>query len=133
VEARKGTDLFISGYKNGIYWLYAADSAENISELEELSILGLGTESDKNQGFQVFPHPIVQSAIFSFTLDSDQEVWLSLMDSQGRVLRKEHQGHLLAGQNQIILQRDYLPAGIYYFRLEYDSGLARSGTLIIQD
>lgn len=133
VEARKGMDMFLSGYENGVYWLYAADSAENVSEPEELTILGLGIDSEEIREFRVFPNPLVRQAILSFTLDSDQEFWLSLMDSQGRILRKESCGYLDAGQNQIILQRDQLPAGMYFFRLENASGEATSGQLMIRD
>jgi glucuronoarabinoxylan endo-1,4-beta-xylanase len=133
VGARKGMDMFISGYENGNYWLYAVDSAENISEPEELTVLGLGIDSEEFRGFGVFPNPFDRQTILSFTLDSDLEIWLSLIDSQGRILRKESCGYLDAGQNQLVLQRDNLPAGMYFFRLESSSGEAKSGQLLIRD
>jgi len=133
VEAQKGAELFISGYENGVYWLYAADSAENISEPEVLSILGVGIEPEKIRQFQVFPNPFSQQAILSFTLAAGQEVCLSLMDSQGRILRKDKLGHLNAGRNQVILQRDNLPEGMYFYLLENASGETRSGPILIRD
>lgn len=134
VEARKGMDMFISDYENGIYWLYAADSAGNVSEPEELTILGVGMEPEEQiNRFNVFPNPFTHRAILSISLNTDQEVWLSLLDSQGRILRKESHGHLEAGQHQLILHRDHLPAGLYFFRLESVSGEAVSGQLLIRD
>jgi hypothetical protein len=75
----------------------------------------------------------VQYSILSFILDADQEVSLSLMDNQGRLIKTERFGRLHAGQNQVVLQRDNLPAGMYYFRLDYASGEGKSGSLLIQD
>ncbi|MEN8201791.1 MAG: hypothetical protein ABFS28_04285 [Bacteroidota bacterium] len=133
VEARKAADMLVSGYENGVYWLYAADSAENISEPEELTILGVGIESESFQQFGVFPNPFTQQAILNITLIKDQKLWLSMMDSRGRTLRKESYGHLEVGLHQLILQRNNLPEGVYFFRLENASGEAKSGHLLIRD
>jgi len=133
VVANTATSLMISGMDNGVYWLYAADSAENISEPEVLTILGVGIESAIIQTFNVYPNPFSQQLVFRFTLSADQEIILMLMDSQGRVVRKETYRHLSAGQNQVILQRNELPEGIYFFRLENSGGEGKSGPLMIQD
>lgn len=135
IEVMAGTaaSLLISGMDNGVYWLYASDSAENISEPQVLTILGVGIESSIIQTFSAFPNPFSKQLVFRFTLHADQEISLVLMDSQGRVVRKEIFGPLAAGQNQVILQRDKLPEGIYFFRLEDSEGEGRSGPLMIQD
>jgi hypothetical protein len=134
VEARKGMNMFISDHENGLYWLYAADSAQNISEPEELTILGVGMEPEEHiKQLHVVPNPFAHQAILSISLNTDQEVWLSLLDSQGRMLRKKFHGHLEAGQHQLILPRDQLPAGLYFFRLENGSGETMSGQFLIRD
>ena len=82
----------------------------------------------KQQGSDLIP-----GAGGEFTLQSDEEVWLTLLDGRGRVARKEKLGQLVAGKHQVILQRADLPAGMYFFRLENASGLSGSGQILIRD
>ena len=125
--------ISISGLENGLYWLYATDSAFNISEPEVITILGVGIEKSSLHLFNVYPNPFIQYATLNFALKKDQVMWLTLMDSQGRVVKKQSLGHLVAGQQQFILQRNGLPEGLYFFRLENSEGEGRSGRIIIRD
>jgi glucuronoarabinoxylan endo-1,4-beta-xylanase len=133
VEARRGANLLISGMGNGVYWLYASDSARNISEQETLTIMGVGIELHGISGLEVFPNPISESAMLKFSLKEGQEMWLILMDSQGRMVRKEHLGILPTGDQQIVLHRDDLADGLYFFRLENRNNEGLSGSLMMGD
>jgi len=133
VAARAAANLFISGLENGVYWLYAADSAQNISEPEALTVLGVGIESFGFQSFEVYPNPFSESAIFKFSLTKGQDMWLTLMDSKGRVVRSESLGHLVTGVQEVILPRDGLAEGLYFFRLENQDHKGHSGRVLIGD
>ncbi len=133
VAARRGANLVISGLANGAYWLYASDSAQNISEPETLTVMGVGIELHDIQGLEVYPNPISKSAMFKFSLRKGQEMCLTLMDNQGRVLRKELLGFLNAGDQQIIFHRDGLAEGLYFFKLENTNKEGLSGTLMMGD
>jgi hypothetical protein len=60
-------------------------------------------------------------------------MWLTLMDSQGRVVRKEYLGILTAGDQKVVFHRDDLAEGLYFFRLENRNKEGLSGTLMIGD
>ena len=133
VAARRGTNLVLSGMENGTYWLYASDSAQNISEPEVVTVMGVGIELHKISGLEVFPNPISESATLKFSLNEGQEMWLILMDSQGRTVRKEYLGILTTGGQQIVIHRDNLSEGLYFFSLENNHKEGFAGTLIIGD
>jgi len=133
VTARSAANLFVSDLANGMYWLYASDSAENISEPEAVSVLGVGIESLIIHRFEVFPNPVSQVATFKFSLKKGQDMWLTLMDSQGRVVRKEYLGILTAGVQELIFHRHGLAKGLYFFRLDNPDKKGISGTLMIGD
>lgn len=133
VEAEKVAEIPITGLENGTYWFYACDSAENISEPAVLILLGVGRESQHVSAFKLYPNPFTEQSTIYFTLDMEQEMWLTLMDSQGRVFRKETLGVLPSGKQSLVIQRRDLPGGIYFFRLENSGSEGPAGSIIIQD
>lgn len=133
VDARRAANLYVSELANGIYWLYGSDSAENISEPAAVSILGVGIESLIIHRFEVYPNPVLQVATFKFSLKKAQDMWLTLMDSRGRMVRKEHFGILPAGEQELIFHRDGLAEGLYFFRLDNPDKEGISGTLMMGD
>ncbi len=133
VVARTAANILIAGLDNGVYWLYASDSAQNISEPEAVRVLGVGIESSIIHRVEFYPNPISQSATLKFSMKKGQNIWLTLMDSQGRVVRREPLGHLNIGEHEIIFHRDGLTEGLYFFRLESRDREWLSGTLMIGD
>jgi glucuronoarabinoxylan endo-1,4-beta-xylanase len=133
VAAKRAASLFVSELANGIYWLFASDSAENISEPAALTVLGVGIESLLIHSFEVYPNPISQLATFKFSLKKGQDMCLTLMDNQGRLVRKEYLGILTAGEHELIFHRDGLAEGLYFFRLESPDIKGISGTLMMGD
>lgn len=133
VDARRAANLYVSQLTNGIYWLYGSDSADNISEPAAVSVLGVGIESFVIHGFEVYPHPIAEVATFKFTLKKAQDMWLTLMDSRGRMVRKVHFGTLPAGEQELIFHRVGLAEGLYFFRLDNPDKEGISGTLMMGD
>jgi len=59
VEAVSNTavKVSLSGLFNGVYWLYARDSAGNISEPAVFEILGVGFEDEMAGHFRFYPNP----------------------------------------------------------------------------
>lgn len=94
---------------------------------------GVGMEAFNLSELEAFPNPFSQYVILRFSLDEAQEMHLILMDSQGRMVRKESFGMIPAGPFEITLDRETLPEGIYMFRLENSPGKGYSGNLLIRD
>ena len=132
-EANTPVSMPIGGLENGDYWFYATDSAENISEPAVLTLLGVGLEPSVVFHFNLYPNPFTEQTTLHFFLKREQEMWITLMDSQGCVIRKEALGHLNAGSQRLVLQRRDLPDGIYFFKLENSRAEGPAGRMVIQD
>ena len=63
------------------------------------------------------PDPLRSSGRISFRLAREQDVRLELLDVQGRTLRTLASERRGAGEHSLALQRDDLPAGLYWLRL----------------
>jgi glucuronoarabinoxylan endo-1,4-beta-xylanase len=133
VEAATPVSMPIGGLENGDCWFFATDSAENISEPAVLTVLGVGLEPSVVFHFNLYPNPFTEQTTLHFSLKREQEMWITLMDSQGRVIRKEALGHLNAGSQQLMLERRGLPDGIYFFKLENSRAEGPAGRIVIQD
>lgn len=75
--------------------------------------------------FTVGPNPVQQQVVIRFE-DNIQVHHIALADLQGRILRK----YLFQQGNQITLQRDNLPSGVYQLMVR-DEGLGYSTTKLV--
>jgi glucuronoarabinoxylan endo-1,4-beta-xylanase len=133
VEAETPVNMPIGDFENGDYWFYATDSVENISEPAVLTLLGVGLEPSTAFHFNLYPNPFTEQTTLHFSLKREQEMWITLMDSQGRVIRKEALGYRNAGSQRLVLERRDLPDGIYFFKLENSRAEGPAGRMVIQD
>ena len=131
VLAGIAVEIPVTGLDNGVYWLYARDTACNISELEEVVLFGVGIAPDGKPGCRVFPNPMERAAVLEITLVEEGPLWLMLFDSKGRVARTESLGRFPAGNHEVILERRGLKEGLYLFRIAGQGGTAMHGRLVI--
>ncbi|MCK6691469.1 MAG: T9SS type A sorting domain-containing protein [Thermoanaerobaculia bacterium] len=85
------------------------------------------TPGNKHFSLQIRPNPMGESA--EFIPDSENTnlpVTLELYDTAGRLLRR-----LESSDGRLILRREGLPAGFYFFRYRDSGGNARSGSLVV--
>ena len=62
VQAFVEVHLSIAGLENGEYWLYATDSAQNVSESKAFKLMGVGVHNHKSdQYLSIYPNPTGQS------------------------------------------------------------------------
>ena len=74
------------------------------------------TEIIDNNILQAYPNPFDQSSTIEYNTLKDTEASLILYNSQGQMIRRLHDGVLLAGNHQAILEGDDLAPGLYYLR-----------------
>ncbi len=133
VTGSSAVDIAISGLGNGIYWLYARDTAYNISEPEVVTVFGVGIETALAGGFRLYPNPMKNMATFTFTLQMEQALWLTVMDSRGRIARNEFLGRFPAGDQQVAITRKGLAEGLYLYSISGTGPERLSGRLMITD
>lgn len=98
---------------NGVYWLYARDTVDNISDHLEFRIMGVGLGSlNAADQFRLYPNPVKD--ILTIESSTIGRAPYQLMDLSGAVFAK---GIIDESPFQIDLTR--YPQGIYIFRVDY--------------
>jgi hypothetical protein len=88
-------------------------------------------EMIKGNSFLVYPNPVLQSAIISFTLDEASPVVIEIMDVNGRSLEVVANQNFPAGNYEISFDQESPVAGIYFLQMKSKEGtLVR--TIVIQ-
>lgn len=92
------------------------DTLEFTMELEVIPFQSIN-EYISAASLQLTPNPFADVANLSFQALKDERYTLKLIDFTGRTVR-EYQGMTEAGPNQIAINRESLPNGMYFFSLE---------------
>ncbi len=109
----------------------STDSGEVLDiELEFVTENGMVDQSKTFELYQNEPNPFTESTSIGFIIPSKGETTLTIMDISGRILWSE-QREYPAGYNEIIIEKDAIPAsGIMYYRLE-NSGYTQTRKMIL--
>ncbi len=114
---------FDSGGGNSIY----------LDDINILGVVGIDAPDAGIQQFGVYPNPIQDNSIVSFSLDDAQNVSLQLFDMSGRMVLDMYNGDLAAGQHQFPIQTaEKLTSGMYFVRLTTAEGRMVTQKLIAQ-
>ncbi len=103
-------EISVEGLENGVYWLYACDLNENISNPGAFSILGVGLDPLISEGAGIFPNPTHGLLHLDFSEMKNPAIEISSPD-----------GHLLYqtktfGQASSI-DLSFLQGGMYFIRI----------------
>ena len=67
---------------------------------------------------QNYPNPFNPTTTISFKLNKPMEISLKVYDVRGRLVKELMDGHLNAGQHQVVFDGSNLSSGVYYYRLQ---------------
>lgn len=70
------------------------------------------------------PNPFLSATTIRFDLAGEEQVRLEVFDARGRRVRTLLNGRLGAGAHQADFEAGDLPGGVYFYRLESESGVA---------
>jgi hypothetical protein len=89
------------------------------TETTEFDITWVGVEEGltATESVRVYPNPFEKTTNFYVTLDSPQEVTLTVFDIQGKVVYFQNMGILPKGENVIPLTRDSIESGLLFYQL----------------
>ena len=76
-----------------------------------------------------FPNPVRSTSTITFVVPASY-VTITLLDGQGKTIRKIAEGQFPAGANQVVFQREGLPSGTYFYMLKVN-GLGVTRKLVI--
>ncbi|MFN8310571.1 MAG: SdrD B-like domain-containing protein [Chitinophagales bacterium] len=99
------------------------ETANTVAKKVSIGIAELNEPFDVN----VFPNPFSESTTLSFTNYEHQKIDVQIVNSNGQIVRS-----LSTTNNEVVIYKNELPAGIYTYRLLNTSGKrSRQGKLII--
>ncbi len=95
--------------------------ASYTQEIGEVCILNLRTVRLAPGSYALLPpqpNPMERTARIDFSIPFEDHVWIGLYNSEGELVQVLVDQKLQPGQYQIQLQRERLPAGIYFYRMK---------------
>lgn len=92
--ANTPVEISLSGLDNGVYWLYARDSTENISEPEAFSIIGAGIGPISNENLRIYPNPTNELLSIETSYSGQQSFEITSLNGQ-QMLRGDIEGGFL--------------------------------------
>jgi len=123
-----GANWYSNGFAFGSGDLGSPGAANSQDTVTGTPQLKLTTRLDANS-----PNPFNPRTSFSFTLDKTEQVSLKIYDTRGRLVRTVVNGSLKAGSYDRVYSWDgrddagrVSPSGIYFFRLNTESGFSQA-------
>lgn len=102
-------------------WVYATTDPVGINEN---SIYGIKLSQNS-------PNPSSGITSFNYELIENENIYIELMDMQGRKVLSRNEGIKSAGSHRIELQTNQLDAGTYFYSLITDSGKKLTRKLVV--
>jgi len=108
---------------DGILTLYHNDeNVENPLEIvlagEALSVERIKPDLPNDISISISPNPFNSRTIIRYTIQRTSDVILTVVDFRGRSVSSLVEGRIEAGIHEVVLTADYLPAGIYFAKLD---------------
>lgn len=81
---------------------------------------------------QNYPNPFNPTTTIAFELDGAETVTLRIFDSAGREIRSLASGRYPAGRHTVVFDARGLASGVYFYRLEADSGVRTRSMVLLR-
>ena len=128
---RPETDSLITGLTQGRYSVTLTDAQGCASDFFATVSLGTSTQDPIDIGFtrfQAYPNPTSESLTVDMTLESPDQVRLSLLDIQGRELVSRSFDNKLSFDTEI--RTENWPAGIYLLQVQTSRGMVHKRIMV---
>jgi len=112
------SEYYVSNFRFKIE--FESDGGNNIFiddiNLYPASSIGI-MENSNLDGFSLYPNPVSNQMEVKFSLNSDTECSVNILNSLGEVVDIVYNGQLLSGQNVLGYNATNLSQGVYYLQL----------------
>lgn len=106
--------ISLSGLENGVYWIYARDSAMNLSEHGSISITGVGIPGYVNDQARIYPNPA--SETLTVEAGFEGKYTISILSVNGKILSRT----ATEGPSRVI-DISFLGRGVYFINIRSDN------------
>jgi hypothetical protein len=118
--------MMIENYRTGMPWgrfMRDADVQNGLARIGFTGVVGVGDGAPPSAPLELYPaepNPFTSGTALRYSLPRGGTVRLSLIDVQGRMVRRLVDGVQGAGPHSVTLRGEDLPSGVYRVRLEHD-------------
>jgi hypothetical protein len=106
------------------YWMIKTDAGEFATGIP-------GTAAAIDAGMvELYPNPVLENAIISFSLNEASPVLMQLMDVNGKSIGVIASQDFSAGSHEVSLHRESLSAGIYFLQIKTNEGVKMKKVVI---
>lgn len=93
----------------------------------------LSNTNDTESKVKVFPNPIIETYKIEFSLNKDENVQISILDIQGKLVKELYTGHSQKGINVFTFNKANLASGTYFLKIISNSKSIKNEKIIIAD
>lgn len=121
-----------------IYIGFVADSHDdNLLFLDDIKVYSPTADAIKENAankfnMQVFPNPAAQSTRVNFTVDQFSKVLITLVDMEGKLIKKFDRGQLMTGAHFADLDLSNVPQGNYFVQIHSNSTTQASKITVVK-
>lgn len=121
-----------------IYIGFVADSHDdNLLFLDDIMVYSptadaINEKHANNFNMQVFPNPAAQATRVNFTVDQYSKVVITLLDMEGKLVKKFDRGQLMTGNHFADLDLSNVPQGNYFVQINSNSKTQASKLTVVK-
>ena len=105
--------------------------AQWIAQLSGGVISGIPEQTTDDINMKVYPNPVIENYVVTFTMKERQTVHISLVDMQGKIVADLFTGVAEAGENMFTFNKASLAQGIYTLHIAGNSSILKNEKIII--
>jgi hypothetical protein len=121
-----------------IYIGFVADSHDdNLLFMDDIKVYSptanaINEKYANNFNLQVFPNPAAQSTRVNFSVDRFSRVVITIMDMEGKLVRKFDRGQLMTGNHFADLDLTNVPQGNYFVQINSNSNTQAAKLTVVK-
>ena len=127
---KNASNMHILGFNGNAHKLEPYNSYYYIDNVvvEKLSATASIASISKDNDVNIYPNPMTDHSTLLFNNRNHQNTILSIFNAQGQIVQQINDIH----SDRIIIERNGLPSGFYYYQLRNPNKIITTGKLIIQ-
>jgi hypothetical protein len=102
-----------------------------IAEIGSDGISGINQNEVQNETVKLFPNPVIEMMYVSFTSLKEEEINITIVDLNGRVVTELYSGKAFSGENSFSFNKANLSIGTYFLKINTPTQLIKNEEFVI--
>jgi hypothetical protein len=102
-----------------------------IAEIGSDGISGINQNEVQNETVKLFPNPVIEMMYVSFTSLKEEEINITIVDLNGRVVTELYSGKAFSGENSFSFNKANLSSGTYFLKINTPTQLIKNEEFVV--